>query len=398
MPSPNVRPPRATRRIATAASRWAFAALFTFAPDVSSAQSTGSHPVLVDIDRPPVPSPHGPLSGPVFPQYAPLFVFASILAFTAGTAVVLAAGRRRRLRVRPPGLADVLDVAGERHVLSAIDGERVDMASDYVAVVDELLTITDGALPELICTCVERRECRKLTLRIGRRTFTTELRGDTASIDFDPLLDTLNKVLASVSAPGRLYEFDDGRRDQTTGIVYATDEQAALLRKKGLLTKPFFVNAEDVAEPRCKPGTRVRFHPNAQLASAILAEEYVVRGLRCARGTELCFNPRGGLSRAVLARAHSFDKIAFPAGSAVEFYEGDDLDPPASAVTIALPCRIADLDLPEGSRVEFDDHGRIMGAVVGRDIFVGHTPCPEGTFIGYESGAWKLRKAAPYRG
>jgi len=325
-------------------------------------------------------------------------VFASVLAFAAGTAVALAAGRRRRQQPRPLGLADVVDIAGERHVLAAIDGERIDMASDYVAVVDELLTITDGVIPELICTCVERRESRGLTLRIGRRTFTTELRGDTDWIDFDPLLDTLNKVLASVSAPGRLYEFDDSRRDQTTGIVYATDEQAVQLRKKGLLTKPFFVNAEDVPEPRCKPGTRVRFHPNAQLASAILAEDYIVRGVRCARGTELCFNPKGGLSRVVLARAHSFDKIAFPAGSVVEFYEGEDLDPPAAAVTLALPCRITDLDLPEGSRVEFDHHGHITGAIVGRDIFVGHTPCPEGTFIAYDSSVWKLRKAAPYRG
>jgi len=327
-----------------------------------------------------------------------LLVAALLAGAAASTALIL---ERRRTRSRPapqPDYRDVLAIVGEAHVLSASSCACFHDRSDCVAVVDEILAITGGAVPELLCSCVERGARRKLILRSGRRTFTGELDGRCGHFEPEPLLELLNRAFDAFGAPGRLYEFEDSRHSSSTGIVYALPPQAALLRQKGLLTKPFFVNAEDVPEPRCKPGSRVRFHPNARLASAILAEDYVVGGRRCARGTELRLNPHGGIERAVLARSSTFDRITFPAGSVAEFHPSDDANPPISTLTLSLPCRIADLELPEQSRVEFDTDGCLKGAIVGRDMLVGHAPCPEGTFIAFHEGVFQHRAAAPYRG
>jgi hypothetical protein len=323
-----------------------------------------------------------------------------VLVAMVGLGFVVVAARRRLASspryARP--LRRVIQLVGREHVLPSLDRERVPAASDVEAVVDELLAITGGAAPDATCRCTERDGARRLTLSVEGRRFRTDLRGETDWIDLDPLLDVLNEALAHQGAPGRLHALDDGRRHQTTGIVYATDDQAAVLRRWGLLTKPFSLPAEDVEELPCRPGTQVDLHPNGRIARATLARDAAVQGIWCAAGSEVQIRRTGAIIRAVLAREHRFGGVAFPAGSQVAFQEGEEAIP--VEVVLSAPCRIHGLDLLEGSRVELDGAGSVAGAVPERDVLVGGIPCPAGDHIVLEGGVWRMRlgPGGPYRG
>lgn len=140
--------------------------------------------------------------------------------------------RAPRRRSEPEGLRRVLAVVRRDQVLQ-IDGECVDDAADYVDVVARLVALCGGdlAFDEVSCEAVDSR--RVLLVRRGERAWRAELAGRTDWIDTEPLLDVLNTALADQRAPGRLWSFDTGHRDQTQAHVYLLRAQAEALLGRG---------------------------------------------------------------------------------------------------------------------------------------------------------------------
>lgn len=232
-------------------------------------------------------------------------------------------------------------IVGARHVFMT-DGESVDDARDYVPLIAQIASITDGALRFDRVTCVEERDkTRVLTLAQGTRTWTGELQGDTDWIDNERLLAILNRVLADLGVSQQLRAIHHRDWGQELGVVFATAPQLEELRAAGYSIE---------GDPR--PTER---------EDEVLAADRMIHG------------------------------HLFRAGSKVEYWR----DPPFDemAVTVAAPHELAGLTVPAGTDVLFNEDGSLLCCV----IAVAHTANGHrfvaGTRIPFEHGAWQLDRA-----
>jgi hypothetical protein len=131
-----------------------------------------------------------------------------------------------------PQLRRPEDVVGPQHYLVG-DGECVDAASDYIDFVADLARLTDGQLAPRRVDCVDRDGARQLTFNVGKRRYEARLEENWGWVDLAPLLACLNRALADIGAPGRLYEHKQPTDGQEIAVAYAAPEEARALQAEG---------------------------------------------------------------------------------------------------------------------------------------------------------------------
>lgn len=281
---------------------------------------------------------------------------------------VRALGRALAGLPRPPRtLRRARGWVGGRHVLSA---ERATLAEPEAleSVVRKLLAMAGGADTEDYLRVDDWGDVLRVTLRVRGLPYRTELRREGARTDAAPLLTTLNEMLGDIEAEGTLHEIapvDAG--EGRLVVVHATKPQVRLLQREGLLGEPFSLPAEEATGLPFQPRSRVDFHANGRIASALLARVHRVQGVPCAPGAPVRWGEGGKLLSATLGAA----------------------------------CAAHGLTLPAGSEVELDEAGTITRATLGAEAALEGVRYPAGTGLRYRAGrGWRLDAEAggSYRG
>ena len=101
------------------------------------------------------------------------------------------------------------------------------------------------------------------------------------------------------------------------------------------------------------------------------------------------------MQRSRLERMVVLGGITLPAGTPVELADEETDGQPITVAELLATIRIADLDVPAGSELEFDGDGNLTGATLGAPIDAGPIEglhYDRGAFVGYDHarGVWLL--------